>query len=158
MTHCIDTRHAIGFSWNQPLEINHSWNQPVSVIKYSVLCHHHHHHLSLDFFWCCWSTIKDLTITFLHLSLSSATFWDSAKFIPVHSRLLSSHLFDCLPHLRLPLTVPCRTVFATPSGNMAIPLHFMLLDDCEEIVMRFYCLKDFLVDLLVPHMVIVFDA
>ena len=53
------------------------------------------------------------TIPF-HLVLFSAALVELAKFIPVHSLMLSSHLFFCLPHLLFPFTVPCMIVFAKP--------------------------------------------
>ena len=36
--------------------------------------------------------------------------------IPVHSLMLSSHLFFCLPRLLASFTVSCRTVFAMPKN------------------------------------------
>ena len=50
----------------------------------------------------------------MRLLLEYITFVGSASFIPVHSFILSSHLFFCLPLLLAPFTVPCRTVFAMP--------------------------------------------
>ena len=47
-------------------------------------------------------------------SLSSAALRESPNPIPVHSLMLSSHLFFCLPLLLAPFTVPCRIVFAMP--------------------------------------------
>lgn len=67
-------------------------------------------HLTLDSRGCRWGTCEDVSSTFLHLSLSSTILWNSAKLRPVHSFTLSSHLFLCLPHLRPPLTVPCRII------------------------------------------------
>ena len=49
-----------------------------------------------------WGTIDDFLTSSLHVSLFSTTLWESANSIPVHSLMLSSHLFFCLP-LRLPL-------------------------------------------------------
>ena len=37
-----------------------------------------------------------------------------AKSIPVHSLILSSHLFFCQPFLLFSFTVPCRNVFSKP--------------------------------------------
>ena len=53
------------------------------------------------------------TIPF-HLVLFSAALVELAKSIPVHSLILSSHLFFCLPRFLFPFTVPCRIVFAKP--------------------------------------------
>ena len=53
------------------------------------------------------------TIPF-HLDLFSAALVELAKSIPVHSLILSSHLFFRLPLFLFPFTVPCRIVFAKP--------------------------------------------
>ena len=45
-----------------------------------------------------------------HPSLSSAALRESPNPIPVHSLMLSSHLFFCLPLLLDPFAVPCRIV------------------------------------------------
>ena len=58
------------------------------------------------------------TIPF-HLVLFSAALVELAKSIPVHSLILSSHLFFCLPFFLFPFTVPCRIVFA--KQDMAKP-------------------------------------
>ena len=55
------------------------------------------------------------TTSFLHLSMFSTALWDLANSRPVHSLLLSSHLFLCLPHLLPPFTVPCKMVLARPN-------------------------------------------
>ena len=53
-----------------------------------------------------WGTTDDFTTTFLHFSLFSTALWDLANSRPVHSRMLSSHLFLCPPCLLPPFTVP----------------------------------------------------
>ena len=53
------------------------------------------------------------TIPF-HLILFSAALVELAKSIPVHSLILSSHLFFCLPLFLFPFTVNCRIVFGKP--------------------------------------------
>ena len=45
----------------------------------------------------CWATTEDLAANFLHPSLFSASLRASPSFRPVHSRMLSSHIFLCLP-------------------------------------------------------------
>ena len=40
--------------------------------------------------------------SFLHFSLFSTALWDLMNPRPVHSLMLSSHLFFCLPHLLPP--------------------------------------------------------
>ena len=57
------------------------------------------------------TTDEFATIPF-HLVLFSAALVELAKSIPVHSLVLSSHLFFCLPLFLFPFTVPCRIVFA----------------------------------------------
>ena len=61
-----------------------------------------------------WGTTDDFTTIFLHFSLFSTARWDLANSRPVHSLMLSSHLFFCLPCLLPPFTVPCKTVLARP--------------------------------------------
>ena len=80
-----------------------------------VPAHHyyHHHHLFLSSEGR-WGTTDDFTTNFLHFPLLSAAFWDMANSRPVHSLMLSSHLFLCLPCLLPPFTVPCKMVFARP--------------------------------------------
>ena len=65
------------------------------------------------------TTDEFATIPF-HLDLFSAALVELAKSIPVHSLILSSHLFFCLPLFVFPFIVPCRIVFAEPE-DMAKP-------------------------------------
>ena len=67
------------------------------------------------------STDGVATIHF-HPSLSSAALRESPNPIPVHSLMLSSHLFFCLPLLLAPFTVPCY-VFAMPEDLEMWPYH-----------------------------------
>ena len=87
--------------------------------------HHHHLHLSLN---CerCWGTSDDFTTSFLHFPLFSTAFWDLASSKPVHSMMLSSHLFLCLPCLLPPFTVPCKMVQARPDERETCPYHCSL--------------------------------
>lgn len=57
---------------------------------------------------CRWGTSEDMATTLLHLSLSTASLVDFARFIPVHSRMLS-----CL----------CKVVFARPDDLETCPYH-----------------------------------
>ena len=59
---------------------------------------HHHHHLSLNREGR-WRTTDDFTTSFLHFSLFSIALLDLANTRPVHSLMLSSYLFFCLPCL-----------------------------------------------------------
>ena len=68
------------------------------------------------------NTGKFATIPF-HLVLFSAVLVELAKSIPVHSLILSSHLFFCLPLFLFPFTVPCRIVFARPEDLETWPNH-----------------------------------
>ena len=52
-------------------------------------------------------TTDDFTTSFLHFSLFSTALWDLANSRPVHSLMLSSHLFFCLPCLLPSFVVPC---------------------------------------------------
>ena len=74
------------------------------------------------------TTDEFATIPF-HLDLFSAALVELAKSIPVHSLILSSHFFFCLPLFLLPFTVPCRVVFAKPEDLETWPnlLSFRLL-------------------------------
>ena len=76
---------------------------------------HHHHHQSFN----CkgrWGTTDDFATRFRHLSLSSTALLDLPNSRSVHSLMLSSHLFLCLPCLLPPFTVPCKMVLARPDG------------------------------------------
>ena len=72
------------------------------------------------------TTDEFATIPF-HLALFSAVLVELAKSIPVHSLILSSHLFFCLPLFLSPFTVPCRIVFAKPEDLETWPNH-----DCSN--------------------------
>ena len=60
------------------------------------------------------STTDEFATIPFHLDLFSAALVELAKSIPVHSLILSSHLFFCLPLFLFHFTVPCRIVFAKP--------------------------------------------
>ena len=67
---------------------------------------------------------RDEFATFLsHLVLFSAALVELAKSIPVHSLILSSHLFFCLPLFLFSSTVPSRIVFAKPEDLVTWPNH-----------------------------------
>ena len=57
----------------------------------------------------------------IHLSLFFPVLWELTNSSPVHSLMLSSHLFS-LPSLP-PLTVPCKVVFARPDDHEMRPYH-----------------------------------
>ena len=68
------------------------------------------------------TTDEFATISF-HLDLFSAALFELAKSIPVHSLILSSHLFFGLPLFLFPFTVPSRIVFAEPEDLETWPNH-----------------------------------
>ena len=67
------------------------------------------------------TTDEFATIPF-HFVLFSAALVELTNSISVHSLILSSHLFLCLP-LLFPFTVPCRIVFAKPEDFETWPNH-----------------------------------
>ena len=66
-------------------------------------------------------TTDELATIPFHLVLFSAALVRLAKSIPVHSLILFSHLFFCLPLFLFPFTVPCRT--AKPEDLETWPNH-----------------------------------
>ena len=98
----------------------HSINSPDnSLLSYSVLPglflpywsfqqFHHRHHQSLNREGR-WGTTDDFATSFLHFPLFSTALWDLPTSRPVHSLMLSSHLFLCPPCFLPPFTVPCTT-------------------------------------------------
>ena len=74
---------------------------------------HHHHYQSL-YREGRWGTTDDFATSFLHFSLFSTALWDLPNSGPVHSLMLSSHIFLCLPCPLPPFTVPCKMVVARP--------------------------------------------
>ena len=79
---------------------------PILAISLTFLCrfvhhhHHHHHHQSLNREGC-WGTTDEFLTSFLHFFLFSTALWDLPNSIPVHSLMLSSHLFLCPPCLAM---------------------------------------------------------
>ena len=98
-----------------------------------------------------WGTTNDVATIPFHLSLSSAALRKSPNSIPVHSLMLSSHLFSCLPLLLVPFTVPCRIVFAKPQ-NLEMWLYHLSFR-FFTMVKRSPCIVDSVANLLVRHMV-----
>ena len=87
--------------------------------------HHHHYHLSLNREGR-WGTIDDFATSFLHFPLFSTALCDLANSRPVHSMMLSPHLFFCLPCLLPPFTVPCKMVLDSPDEQETWPYHCSL--------------------------------
>ena len=69
-------------------------------------------------------TTDDFTTSFLHFLLFSTPLWDLVNTRPLHSLMLSSYLFLCLPRLPPPLTVPSKMVLARPDERETRPYHF----------------------------------
>ena len=59
-------------------------------------------------------------------SMFSTALWDLANARPVHSLMLSSHLFLCLPCLLPSFTVPCKILLARPDERQTWPYHCSL--------------------------------
>ena len=95
-----------------------------NLVTYVFNNSHHHHHQSLNKGR--WGTIDDFTTSFLHFSLFSTALWDLPNSRPVHSLMLSSHLFLCLPCLLPPFTVLCKMVLAGPDEQETWPYHCSL--------------------------------
>ena len=74
----------------------------------------------------CVATEDDSTFL-LHSSLFSAMCKQLVKAFPVHSTILSSHLFLCLPLLLDPWAVPCKIVFARQFERVTCPYHLSFL-------------------------------
>ena len=66
----------------------------------------------------CWGTTDDFATSFLHFSLFSTALLANSR--PVHSLMLSFHLFLCLPCLLPPFTVFCKMVLARPDVRPAV--------------------------------------
>ena len=73
-----------------------------------------HHQLSLNREGR-WGTTDDFATSFLQFPLFSTALWDLPNSRPVHSLMLSSNLFLCLPCLLPLFTVPCKMVLARPN-------------------------------------------
>ena len=73
-----------------------------------------------------WGTTDDFATSFLHFPLFSIALWDLTNSRPVHSLMLSSHLFLCLPCLLPVFTVPCKMDLARPDERETIPYHCSL--------------------------------
>ena len=73
-----------------------------------------------------WGTTDDSATSFLHFSLFSTALWELPNARPVHSQMLSSHLFFCLPCLLSPFTVPYKMVLERPDEQETWPYHCRL--------------------------------
>ena len=103
-----------------------------------------------------WGTADDFATSFLHFSLFSTALWDLANSRPVHSLMLSSHLFLCLPGL-LPL---CLARWFWP--DLMNRWHHHTTAVCVSLLSSGVfvwsnCLLDLDTDFLVSNMVFVWD-
>ena len=123
-------------------------NIPVNVV-------HHHHHQSLNREGR-WGTTDDFATSFLHFSLFSTALWDLPNSRPVHSLMLSSHLFLCMPCLLAPFTA-MQDCFSQTwwTGDMTISLQFASLYSRQKVFVWSNCLLDLGTDFLVGNMVFV---
>ena len=107
------------FASMKPQALDHNTSLNVSIctlpqeISVPPQTHHYDHHLSLNHEGR-WGTTDGFTTSFLHFSKFSTALWDLANSKPVHSLMLSSHLFLCLPCLLPPFTVVCKMVLVRP--------------------------------------------
>ena len=107
--HSLRARWGLGQYWEQPYKQSH---------------HHHHHYISLNregrwgnrWFHNQFAPFFPV----LHCPLGLA------KSRPVHSLMLSSHLFLCPLCLLLPFTVPCKMALARPDDRETWPYHCSL--------------------------------
>ena len=101
-------------------------------------------------------TTDEFATILFHLDLFSAALVELAKFIPVHSLILSSHLFFCLPLFLFPFTVPCRIVFVNQKtlrhGKTILAL---FLDQGQEFVIFSNGYLDLSANLLIGNMVLI---
>ena len=94
----------------------------------------------------CLDTTDNFTTSFLHFSLFSTALWDLVNSRPVHSLMLSSHLFFCLPYLILPFT--CLAEWFWPdlvNGKHVDTTFVCVFCDCHEIFVWSDCPLDTLV-------------
>ena len=73
-----------------------------------------------------WCATDDLATSSLHSSRLAAFLMAAPIVMLVHSGMLFSHLFFCLPLLLPPCTVPCRVVLASLVDLVTCPYHFSL--------------------------------
>ena len=117
-------------------------------------------HLSLNHKGC-WDNTDDFTTSFLHFfSLFFTALLDLANSRPIHSLMLASHLFFCLP-CRLP---PCHFALQDGfgqtlwTGDMSTPLQLHLFYDGQEVTVWSDWLLDLGTNFLVGNMVFFWDV
>ena len=118
----------ISTAW--PYSYVHTKVEWIRLVSYKMTSHkwtvlRDHYDLSLNREGRC-GTADDFTASSPHFSLFSTALWGLANSRPVHSLMLSSHLFLCLPRLLPPFTVPCKMVLARPNEQETCPYHCSL--------------------------------
>ena len=104
-------------------------NYPSIIIKYPPYLFHclkpplTSSHLSLSILTVIRAAQMTLKQYLFTLSLSFAALREAPNHIPVHSLMLSSHLFFCLLLFLAPFTFPWKTVFAMPEDLEMWPHH-----------------------------------
>ena len=94
---------------SNPVVILNHWQSSFRGLTITLaLNYHHHQFLNREGRW---GTTDDFATSFLHSSLFSTALWDLANSRPVHSLMLSSHLFLCLPCHCLPTSSSVCPVF-----------------------------------------------
>ena len=122
--------------------------------------HYHHHHDQFLNREGRWGTTDDFATSFLHFSLFSTALLDLPNSRPVHSLMLSSHLFLCPPlqivkMLRLSRTSR-KTVLDSMMEAMEEYTHHLedrVAESSAEMTLAKQNLETFLSDTLPPHLV-----
>ena len=105
---------------------------------------------------CRWGITDDFATSFLHFSLFSTALWDLPNSRPVHSLMLSSHLFlFCLVFLPLSLCLARWFWHDLMNVKHDLTLQFVSLYDRQEVFMWSNSLLDLGKDFLVGNMVFV---
>ena len=117
--YCNSYRYQQWMTWTYET-ILESKKQYSDIYIYIYHLHLSSHSLNPDGHW---GTTDDVATIPFHPSLSSAALRETPNSMSVHSLILSSHLFFCLPLLLAPFTVPCKIVFVMPQDLELWPYH-----------------------------------
>ena len=112
------------------LHSSYSCNNKRAIRVYDRSHHHHHHHHHHHYLYLKhegrWGTTDDFITSFIHFSLVLHCPLGHGELQAVHSKMMSSHLFLCLPCLLPPFTVPCRMVLARSDERETWPQRWSL--------------------------------
>ena len=117
----VDASVAITEPWH--IHTLNNWRFLFLLILFFALTSHYHLSLNREGRW---GTTDDFATSFRYFSLFFTALWDLPNSRPVHSLMLSSHLFFCLPCLLPSFTVPCKVVLARPDERETWPYHCSL--------------------------------